>query len=186
VKVLGPRRLVEVLTDWGLHEANGRLRGSLPAELVPPEEGVERAVRGLEIALRTRAPLIARILASTPLRVLRVEIAPDDIPLLAIFDGRPLQDWANAILADKTASGDHARQLAKADTQVSGPFVCAAALGLDDTPGSLREPVVIYDGWHRAAAWVSHCRRRAPYPVTADVIITQHTDPLWREPDRTS
>jgi len=38
-------------------------------------------------------------------------------------------------------------------------------------------PVVIYDGWHRAAAWFEHIRSGRQYPILADLIITEGPDP---------
>src|SRR6266852_8646504 len=95
--VPGTRRLVEVLAEWGLHEAEGRLRGKLPEPFIPPASGPARSAAGVELALRYRSPLVGRILSAGPAAVLSVECGPDDREGLFIADGRPLSEWAVAI-----------------------------------------------------------------------------------------
>jgi hypothetical protein len=171
------RRLVDIFSDWGLHEAAGRLRSELPAHLVPPEEEGEARVRaGLEVALRFRAPLIGRILLSQPTRALRVEAPAGVIAEVRLFDGQTLERWSEAILVQGDPEGDAVRRLAESENPVAGPLIGMITMSDGGHPLS---PFVLYDGWHRAAAWYAHVRAGRIYPIAMDVIISRRRDPGW-------
>lgn len=177
VRILGPRRVVDVLRDWGLHEAAGRARQQLPAELVPPpDDGLERTMRGLEVILRSRSPLIGRIELSQPRGALSVEFAAEEGAALRIFDGRSLAEWTTAVMQHPT-EGEYVRRLAASEARVEGPLVCTMRAPSGD-PREPKGPVVIYDGWHRAAAWFSHGEAGRSYPIVADLILTAQPDPV--------
>ena len=120
-------------------------------------------------------PLTWRILRGVPIVCVRVEIAPEDVPALRIADGRKADDWTSAVLTDQGDSGAHVRVLAGAVDLVAGPLVCTA-----QTAGGtqVRSPVVIFDGWQRAAAWISQLRGGAAYPITSSLVITRDAVPL--------
>jgi hypothetical protein len=172
MKVLGQLRLVDVLGEWGIHEGQGRGRDQFPAEHF---EGPDRLLNGVDVALIYRSPLTWRILRGVPIVCVRVEIAPEDVPALRIADGRKADDWTSAVLTDQGDSGAHVRVLAGAVDLVAGPLVCTA-----QTAGGtqVRSPVVIFDGWHRAAAWISQLRGGAAYPITSSLVITRDAVPL--------
>jgi hypothetical protein len=174
VNTLGPRLLVDVLTEWGLHEAEGRARNILPKESMPPDEEPDRSRLGLEAALRTRAPVIGRILMATPHSVLEVEILPDEAEEIYLFDGTSLSQWAAAKIVEDSPSGEYVRDLARSDQEIAGRLVATLQM-----PGQeQRGPAVLYDGWHRAAAWLSQMQRGRRYPVRANLIITRDPDPF--------
>ncbi len=169
---MGACRLVDVLGEWGAHEAEGRLR--LPPTAV---QGAARVLAGVEVALTYRSPLAWRMFAGWPMASARVEIAPEDVPALQITDGRTADEWTTAILEDHTDSGKHVRSLADGAREVVGPLTCAAQTA-DGTVGSVQAPIVIFDGWHRAAAWIAQLRRGANYSISGSLVVTQHPVPL--------
>lgn len=168
MRILKECRLVDVLGEWGIHEGEGRLQ--LPAGTF---EGDERLLSGVEVTLTRRSPLAWRILAGWPMASLRIEIAPDDVAALRITDGRTVEDWTNAVLKDQMESGAHVRALADTAEVVSGPLTCTAQTA-DGSVACVKPPIVIFDGWHRAAAWIAQLRRGATYPMAGSLVVTRH------------
>jgi len=172
VRVIEQCRLVDVFGEWGIHEGEGRLQ--LPAGTF---DSTDRLLAGVEIALTRRSPLAWRVLAGWPMAALRVEITPGDVPALNITDGRTADEWTTAVLEDPTDSGAHVRRLADGGASVSGPLVCTAQ-SVDGNVTRLKPPIVIFDGWHRAAAWIAQLRRGQAYPIAGQLIVTEHPVPL--------
>lgn len=172
MKILGECRLVDILGEWGIHEGEGRLQ--LPAGTF---DGEDRVLNGVEVVLTRRSPLAWRILAGWPIVSLRVEIAAEDIAALRIMDGRSAEEWTTAVLNDQASAGVYVRALADGAEAVSGPLVCTAQT---DGGGQsfVRPPIVLVDGWHRAAAWIAQLRRGAAYPIAGRLVVTEHPVPL--------
>lgn len=175
MRILEARRLIDVLSEWGAHEGQGRL--GRPATFF---QGPNGFLNGIEIALLYRSPLVCRILAGAPVACVRVEIEPTDVNALLIADGRALEEWTSAILRDQTPSGAHVRAMAAAPQRVTGPLVCTART-VDGNRARVSPPMVIFDGWHRAAAWREQGRQGNLYPIIADLVITQNPVPLLGE-----
>jgi hypothetical protein len=170
VRVVATRRLIEAFTEWGLHEWNGRIQRPR-LELNAPEA----VLAGINTALWYRAPLIARVLNAGPHEhCLRVEISFEEAGILHIADGRRLATWTDAIVADRTSDGEFVRARAAKDDIAIGPLVCTAQFADE----SIRPPIVIFDGWHRAATWVAHGRRGLSYAIVADLILTDKVPQL--------
>lgn len=123
------------------------------------------------MALRHRAPLVARILLASPLACLRVEFVPEEQPALFIADGRSLVEWTNAVLLDQGRSGNDVRANVGGVDSIAGALVCTAVA--PPAGGMLEPPVIIFDGWHRGAIWLERCRRGQPSNVAAYLILTQ-------------
>lgn len=172
--VLGDRKLVEVLAEWGLHEAEGRLRGKLPEAFIPPADGPDRSAAGVEIALRHRSPLAGRILSAGPVAVLRVEFEADDRAGLCIADGRRLSGWAVAISTPDSEEGRYVLNLAGSDP-ITRHLVCAVHAP-DGDLSNLQAPIVVYDGWHRGAAWMLQMEAGQHHTISGDLILTQRLD----------
>lgn len=172
VRIIEQCRLVDVLGEWGIHEGEGRLQ--LPAGTF---DGGDRLLNGVEVALTRRSPLAWRVLAGWPIAALRIEIAPADVPVLRIADGRTVDDWTTAVLKDQSDSGAHVRRLADAAAPVTGPLVCTAQ-SADGSVARVNPPIVIFDGWHRAAGWVAQLRRGQTYSITGQLIVTERPVPL--------
>lgn len=164
--------MVDVLGEWGNHEGEGRLH-------LPPSalQGEARLLAGVEVALTYRSPLAWRMFAGWPLACARVEIVPEDVPTLRITDGRTAEEWTTAILEDRMDSGRHVRGLADVAKEVVGPLTCTAQTA-DGTVARVQTPIVIFDGWHRAAAWIAQLRRGANFSISGSLVVTQHPVPL--------
>ena len=172
VRIIEQCRLVDVFGEWGIHEGEERLQ--LPSGTF---DGVDRLLNGVEVALTRRSPLAWRVLAGWPMAVLRIEISPDDVPALRIANGTTVDDWTTAVLKDQTDSGAHVRRLADAAAPVAGPLVCTAQTA-DGTVTNLKPPIVIFDGWHRAAGWIAQLRSGQTYSITGQLVVTEHPVPL--------
>lgn len=172
MKVAAACRLVDVLGEWGNHEGEGRLQlphGSL--------QGDARLLAGVELTVTYRSPIAWRMLAGWPTACARVELVPDDVPALRIADGRTAEEWTTAILADQTNSGRHVRKLAGAAGEVAGPLTCTAQTA-DGSVARVQAPIVIFDGWHRVAAWIAQLRRGANYAISGNLVVTQYPVPF--------
>lgn len=172
MRIIEQCRLVDVFGDWGIHEGTGRLQ--LPAGTF---DGADRLLNGVDVALTGRSPLAWRLLAGWPIAALRIEIIPDDVPILRIADGRTVDDWTTAMLKGPTDGGAHVRRLADAAEPVTGPLVCTAQTA-DGSITDLRPLLVIFDGWHRAAGWIAQLRRGQTYSITGQLVVTEHPVPL--------
>ena len=173
MRITGNCRLVDVLGEWGNHESEGRLQRP-PGSIL---QGDARILLGVEVAVNYRSPLAWRILAGWPVGCARVEILPEDAPALRIADGRTADEWTTAVLGDQTDSGAHVRRLADAGREVVGPLTCTAQTA-DGTAARLQAPIVIFDGWHRVAAWIAQLRRGANYRISGNLVVTQHPVPF--------
>ena len=172
MRIIEQCRLVDVFGEWGIHEGEGRLQ--LPTGTF---DGADRLLDGVEVALTWRSPLAWRVLVGWPMAALRIEIVPDDVPALRIADGRTVNDWTTAVLKDPTDSGAHVRRVADAAEAVTGPLICTAQTA-DGTVTHIRPPIVIFDGWHRAAGWIAQLRRGQTYSITGQLVVTEHPVPL--------
>jgi len=174
MKINGSSRLIDALAIWGAHEAGGRLCGQLPASFAASDPS-----SCVDLVLRYRSPLIARILESQPISVRTVQIAPDDRSAMVLADGRTIPQWIEAV-GMHDASGDaFCRGMADSDQPVVGPLICAAPVSSDDRARVLG-PIVLYDGWHRAAAWWTQVDRGANYDIDAYLVLTKLPDRFFR------
>jgi hypothetical protein len=82
---------------------------------------------------------------------------------------RRLATWTDAILADQTKDGEFLRARVASDDKAIGPLVAPHNPPADE---GIRPPIVIFDGWHRAATWLAHGRRGLSYAIGADLILT--------------
>jgi hypothetical protein len=173
VRILQATTLANILVQWGFHEARGRMRASLPPGVFQRLDRPEGAAIALDLILRSRAPVIANILAAAPIgNCSAVEVQPEDIPFIRVM-GPPsllLQEHSFGLLAQETDSGRWARSL------VSGPDVKGPCVAVARSP---EEPLTILDGIHRAAVWAAHCSAGRDYALKINLIETQH--PTWYE-----
>ncbi len=170
MRALGRIRLVDALAAWGTHEASGRWQHLQRSELGEDPQYAE----AVEFALMTRSPLVWRLLAAGPAATLRVEISAEDLPLLRLADARSVAAWTEAALAEDSDSGRFIRSLADSREPVRGPLFCSAQMS---SVGQLTAPIVVFDGWHRVAAWAAQVRRRTPYPISAHLLVTRSPAP---------
>ena len=164
VNVLEPSITVtDVLSRWGLRELR-----KYPVIQMPSDQA-QRAALGMEVVLRHVPALVARILLAEPLDpdkpggAFRADFESADSTKLVLHTG--------VRLASVDVFGNaHVQQLVKIPD--AAPIVCTIRVAGDDTTNVI-EPFVIYDGWHRAAAWLISIREGRPYPLTAEIIKTR-------------
>jgi hypothetical protein len=118
-----------------------------------------------DLALRYRAPLIAHILSHHPVGAVMVELEPDDANVCVLADGRTLDQW---IVQASGADLAHFEKLRDDAAPPQGPLVAA-----------IREsgptPIILYDGWHRSAAWFERCRTGRHSNISAHLLLwTKH------------
>ncbi len=76
------------------------------------------------------------------------------------------------MLEHEAESAAFLRRLADRTDVVTGPLTCSARK-MDGEVLKVLPPIVIFDGCHRAAAWIMQVRRGADYPIAASLIVTQ-------------
>ena len=155
MRELGSSRVIDALADWGAHEASGRLRNLV--QPLPAGDVAEAA----DLTLRYRAPFVAHILSHYPAGAIMVDLEPQDADRLVLADGRSLEQWIAQATGDSLA---HFEQLRDAAGSPQGPVVAAVL-----QPGP--SPIVVFDGWHRGAAWFERCRTRRPSNLSAHLLI---------------
>jgi hypothetical protein len=173
-----PVRLIDALSGWGLREVAVKYPG-----MEVPSAGGERTMLGMNVVLRHVPLLIARILLAEPLdvaeprSVLRIEFDPEESANFYLWDGTPLAEYTDRASTDATPKfGQYVRWLVQSpDVR---PLVCAVQVAEEDTD-RLVGPAVVYDGWHRAAAWLIRVRGGDSCRLTVDLIKTKHC-PLVR------
>jgi hypothetical protein len=166
--IISETMLVEALAIWGAHEASGRLRGQVQCDTTDK-------LACIDLALRYRAPYVLRILAREPLSTVLVEIEPRDIASMILADGRSIEAWIESVT---TSGGDtyaYFRSLVDDSAPPAGQLIGAAEL-VNPTANQL-SAVVLYDGWHRAAAWAERSKIGQPSNITAFLIVTRKGDP---------
>src|SRR5215467_4853067 len=145
--------------------------GRLGRKVIEPADAVE-------VVLSYYSPLAWRILVATPIACLRAEFTAEDIPLMAIADGRPVGEWAEAVQQGTEHSGRYVRDMVSSGQRIEGPLVCTCVGETADGNLQLRPPYVVSDGWHRGAAWVLHQQANRLYPIGVRVIATERAVPL--------
>ena len=58
-------------------------------------------------------------------------------------------------------------------TEVLGPLTCACKGDVTPSGLQLSPPFVIFDGWNRMAAWISHGKQGMTYSIAANIILTK-------------
>ncbi len=165
MNILDPTiRLIDALSGWGLREA------ALKYGMEVPSDESQRTMLGMDVVLRHVPELIARILHAEPLGVaehrgvLKVDFGPEESNLL-LHNGATLAEYIGQLNAK------YVRTLV--ETPDFAPLVCTVQVAEDDTD-LLVGAVVVYDGWHRAAAWLTRVHEGSPYRLTAHLIKTKH------------
>jgi hypothetical protein len=173
MNIIGPAsiRLVDALAGWGLREAAVKHRLAIPGD------ETERTAFGVDVVLRHVPVLIARILAAEPLdvgvphSVLRVDLGSEDAATLFLHNGMPLTTYTDRL--SECAAGRREIEML-VQTPDPRPLVCTLQVA-DSDPDCASGPVVIFDGWHRAAAWLTRVRVGDTCRLAADLIKTKHS-----------
>jgi hypothetical protein len=98
---------------------------------------------------------------------------------MVLADGRTIPQWIEAV-GTQDASGDaFCRSMADSAQPVEGPLICTVPVSSDDRAQMLG-PIVLYDGWHRAAAWWMQVDRGGNYHIDAYLVLTKLPDHFFR------
>jgi hypothetical protein len=161
MKIIRPSiRVVDALSGWGIREATNSWK--YPAGVELPTDADEQIIFGTEFVIRHVPQLIAGLLCAEPLDPLesggafRADFDAEDVNKLFTLYGDPLTTMA---------VDEYAERLVKAPNWDPAPIVCAVQTGCEG-------PFVIFDGCHRAKAWLLRGETRR---LTADVIRTKES-----------
>ena len=150
---LDPILLVDAIAVFAAHERHARPRTLAPARFADAR-----------YALLKRATVLGRLQKALPIETLRVRLDPADVARLTYADGRSPSEWVEWVKAKRPQAYEHYDTLAHSPTPVAGPLLLA---GQNDAS------LVVYDGYHRVAAWWAHIERGQRYPIDANLVVTQ-------------
>lgn len=169
MRIIANTIFAEALAHWGAHEAAGRFGGKVQLD-------TSDKLACVDFVFRYRAPYVSRLLARKLINAYIVQLEPGDIKSIFLADGRSIEAW---IVDARNSGGDSYAYFCRMVDDVSlpeGRLVCAARL-VDATANKI-STVVLYDGWHRAAAWVARIKQGRPTAIDAFLIVTYEEDPL--------
>ena len=169
--IISESTFVEALTHWGVSEV-GRRKNNAP----PCDPTDEQAC--LNHILSYRSPYVSRVIERGPVKTYKVAFDIKDIECLLLADSRPIQEW---IKDTQTAGGEsleYFNSLVEEPDLIRGHLFCAAKI-LKTKPLEL-STIVIYDGWHRVAAWVINTQQQDMQPIEAYLTITKKEDRFFK------
>jgi hypothetical protein len=149
-------RIFDAIAEFADHERRGRFH--IAQSFATPADAVE-------FALLRRAPVLARILKAVPIEATRVLIDPSEIDRLRFADGRTPSQWVEWVTVEPKSFA-HYDAMAMSPTPIEGPLLLA---------GQTDASLIVYDGYHRMAAWWTHIQHGRRYPITANLVITRLT-----------
>ena len=158
----GTCRLVDVLGELGSHNTEWRWGP------------VRDVVEGVEMALTYYSPFVSKILAAEPVACFRALFHAADAPQIVNYRTmQPLPDLAADLERDTSTSGDDVRRMAKADKAITGPLICTCEGDLVQGALVPRSAFLLFDGFHRGAAWILQGQAGRVYPISARIIVTK-------------
>ena len=175
--ILGPATFSDILIAWALHEFNGRHQRWLPPDVrgLPPDDARREA---LSVLVQGRFGVILPMLAANIRECLSVRFYPADIPQLFAMGAVPLPTYSQNKLGEPAGpdgSAEHVRGMAASEEPVRGPFVMMSRV--------VEGPYTIFDGTHRAAAWIAHVNAGRAYPLEpAYLVLTEWPSPAHELP----
>ena len=157
-------RFVDAIAAWGKLEAIGR--AGWDAKKLDGSDGL---IRAIDFALFYRSRLLSQLLSGRPVSVHKVEIEPADSSTLILSNRKNTEQWKASVRDNNQESFVYYRSLAKSKKPVEGPLICTAQIGGSN---GYVDPIIVFDGWHRLAAWTQQLRR-TDYPISAYLILTK-------------
>lgn len=122
-----------------------------------------------DFALRHRAPLVSAILSLEPLQAVMVELDAAESEAISLFDGRDIDAWLKAADAAKDKGWRYVQDIVSGVLPLEGPLVVTATHR--ETPAPIG-PIILWDGWHRAAAWRRLFLDGKPLTMSVYLILT--------------
>lgn len=167
MRIVSDSTLLDALADWAMHEVSGRHGAEAPCDASDAKEC-------LNFLLWYRSPSIARILGRAPLKTFVVDLEYRDHRSMILADGRTLAQWIEDV---KRTGGEKRRyfdQLVDVSPLQTGRLFCAAKVKQSNPLRIGR--LTLYDGWHRAAAWLQRCNSGRVSAIRSYVVVTSKED----------
>lgn len=170
MQIKSQQSLTHALACWGAHEASGRLSRKVHVDTT-------NLLSCTELALLSRPQLTARILLREPIVVFEVELTPSDLNNLVLANGQSVEAWRTDVAREDAESNVHIQRLIDEveDPWIKGSLLCAATL-VSETPTLEISDTVLYDGWHRAAAFLERARLARASSVPGTLVLTRSAD----------
>lgn len=162
MKKLSQTNLVEVFAEWGAHEAKGRNDSEVQLD-------INDKFSCADYALRFRAPLISAIFKLEPIGTALYELNENESSAIALFDRRNLDQWIQDAKKSNGSGWEHFQAMVDETQPPKGPLVASAKYQQSkNAVGHL----ILWDGWHRAAAWHQRCKIGKSSCITCYLILT--------------
>ena len=117
-----------------------------------------------------------RLLAREPISTFLVEFKPSDAASLILADGRSIEAWIQGVTNSDGDTHAHFRRMVDDPAPPEGQLIGAAELV--DRAAHHFGTVILYDGWHHAAAWVEQSKLGKPSNIAAFLVVTRRGDPF--------
>lgn len=163
--------IVDALTHWGVNEVIGRHSNEQPCD--PSDHAA-----CLNYLLFYRSPYVGRIIERSAFQTLLVELDPNDVGRMILADGRSINKWLTDMDKSNSDSMGYLNKLDEDPTLISGKIICAAKV-ITLNPLEL-SVVVVYDGWHRMAAWAKNAQKLQLPPIQGYLMLTKKEDRLFK------
>jgi hypothetical protein len=158
----GTCRLVDVLGELGSHNTEWRWGP------------VRDVVEGVEMALTYYSPFVSKILAAEPVACFRALFrAADASQIVNYRTMQRLPDMAADLERNTGTSGEYVGRMAASDKAITGPLICTCQGDLVQGVLQPRSDFLLFDGFHRGAAWILQGKVGRAYPISARIIVTK-------------
>jgi hypothetical protein len=158
----GTCRLVDVLVELGSHNTEWRWGA------------VRDVVEGVEMALTYYSSLVSKILGAEPVACFRALFRAADAPRIVNYRTmQPLPEMAADLERDPSTSGAYVRRMASAPEAITGPLICTCEGDLVQGVLEPRSAFLLFDGFHRGAAWILQGKAGRVNPISARIIVTK-------------
>ncbi len=153
---------MEVFAEWGAHEAKGR-----NASKVQPDLSDKFACA--DYILRFRPALISAIIKLKPVSTALFELNENESNAIMLFDGKNLDQWIQDENISNDSGWEHIQTMVGEEQAPNGALV--ASVEYEQAQNTIG-PLILWDGWHRAAAWHERCNNGKSSCITCYVILT--------------
>jgi hypothetical protein len=186
----GPRLYAEVsfrgcsrtgtLLDSARHGSRRNMQaGRRPRRARLPQYGValgsrQRRGGGRGEALTYYSSLVSKILGAEPVACFRALFRAADAPRIVNYRTmQPLPEMAADLERDPSTSGAYVRRMASAPEAITGPLICTCEGDLVQGVLEPRSAFLLFDGFHRGAAWILQGKAGRVNPISARIIVTK-------------
>lgn len=167
MRIVSESTLVDGLTEWGQHEVMGRHGIEAGFDANDPKACLNHL-------LWYRSPAIARVLDRVPLKTFVVDFEHKDSQSMVLADGRTMKQWIDDARRSNGAELEYFNQLVNDGSLHSGRLFCVSQMRRNQPLQIGR--LTVYDGWHRAAAWLERCNKGLVSMLRSYLVITRNED----------